>query len=193
MLRGVWRCRSLICYSTACNPDDRAERAYREQRGSEPSLEWETKSRRRLAQNPERGKEMFVRVCGGEPGNYSVCTAAVLFCTKGGAELRIVEVGLAGLGCGTRSAPDRAPWGVRENLQRTIENKLILRALQRNIKGQSWLTQFSATAVENSAENEEEGEKKITRLTASTSMHNRHVKSDNCPCMLKGSCNGNAA
>lgn len=36
-------CQSLICYSAACNPDDRAEQAYSEHTGSEPSLEWRTK------------------------------------------------------------------------------------------------------------------------------------------------------
>lgn len=36
-------CQSLICYSAACNPDDRAEQAYSKHTGSEPSLEWRTK------------------------------------------------------------------------------------------------------------------------------------------------------
>lgn len=63
MPRAAWSCQSLICYSTACNPDDRAERAYREQGGSEPSLEWGTKESEKAGFESVKG--MWRRGVGG--------------------------------------------------------------------------------------------------------------------------------
>lgn len=54
--------------------------------------------------------------------------------------------------------------------------------LQRNIKGQSWLTQFSATSVEARLKMKEEKKQKKQCLEASTSMHNGHVKTSTSAC-----------
>lgn len=56
--------------------------------------------------------------------------------------------------------------------------------LQRNIKGQSWLTQFSATSVEARLKMKEEKKKNNNNicLEASTSMHNGHVKTTTSAC-----------
>lgn len=154
MLRGVWSCQSLICYSTACNPDDRAERAYRERRGSEPSLEWGTK------ESEKTGFESMKGVGGGGMGGVEVtilsamlqCYSIMLARTKGrnavhgkqGAPL-VCHADTSGMWALVHGW---SLWREHRGGEAGERTSLFRGLLQRNIKGQSWLTQFSATSVE---------------------------------------------
>lgn len=151
----MWRCRSLICYSTACNPDNRAERAYREQRGSEPSLEWETKKPQKTGSESRKRKgNVCARVGVSQVAILSALLQCFLFSVqKEEGRLRL---------CGSRSCswgvkPAQIQTGLRGESEKTIENKLILRALQRNIKGSKL-----ANAIERKSSRKRRGGKNPT-------------------------------